>query len=147
MPKHKLIQSEDPLSVLIQSGPHKLMKRKQIGGGGSSKNDDKIFVCSSKLQLQRLAFYSSRQIRPRSLTPLHQPFLGFLSHHSLIPFLSVLRCLADHLHKCMLVWKVSIWHKHFSMGHSVLLTSQHLSCWSLSAPALPAQAVPSPAWA
>ena len=37
---------------------------------------------------------------------------------------------------------VRIWHKHFSMGHLILLSLSTLLCWSPPAPALPAQSSP-----
>lgn len=83
------------------------------------------------------------KIRPCSPTPASLiPSLVFFPATSLIPSLSVLRCPADHLAKCMLVWMVRIWHKHFSMGHLILLSLSTLLCWSPPAPALPAQSSP-----
>lgn len=83
------------------------------------------------------------KICPRSPTPASLiSSLVFFPATSLIPFLSVLRCLTDHLAKCLLVWMVRIWHKHFSTGHDPTEPLHHLSCWSASAPALPAQSSP-----
>ena len=37
---------------------------------------------------------------------------------------------------------VRMWHKHFSMGHLILLSLSTLLCWSPPAPALPVQSSP-----